>query len=174
VRRAGTFTSNTSTIAHWALTSTHTLAPPPPSLPTPRLAQILSVEDERIVGISLPDDSEVRWFTLKAGVLAYDPDTANYFALKKVRRVQRRERMWRALPAAAACRLALDCNAAAVWSECRRRWRGARASQPVPHTAHPSPCRHPRAYRPGSQVSPAEVEEWVAKAEKKVFGASKQ
>lgn len=50
----------------------------------PRL-QIYSVEDERIVGISLPDDSEVRWFTLKAGTLAYDPDTMNYFALKKVR-----------------------------------------------------------------------------------------
>lgn len=41
----------------------------------------MSVEPERIVGISLPDDAEVRWFTLKQGVLAYDPDTSNYFAL---------------------------------------------------------------------------------------------
>lgn len=45
---------------------------------------ILSMEDERIVGISLPDDAEIRWFTLRAGELAYDPDTANFFALKKV------------------------------------------------------------------------------------------
>jgi hypothetical protein len=34
---------------------------------------ILSVEDERIVGISLPDDAEIRWFTLRKGHLAYDP-----------------------------------------------------------------------------------------------------
>ena len=45
---------------------------------------ILSVEDSRIVGVSLPDDPEIRWFTLHKGHLAYDPDTANYFALKKV------------------------------------------------------------------------------------------
>ena len=45
---------------------------------------ILSVEPERIVGISLPNDSEIRWFTLKEGTLAYDPDTCNFFALKVV------------------------------------------------------------------------------------------
>lgn len=45
---------------------------------------ILSTEQERIVGISLPDDSEIRWFTLRKGELIYDPDTANYFALKQV------------------------------------------------------------------------------------------
>jgi len=45
---------------------------------------ILSVEPERIVGISLPNDSEIRWFTLKQGELCYDPDTANFFALKVV------------------------------------------------------------------------------------------
>lgn len=85
---------------------------------------ILSAQDERIVGISLPvrccvaaeeappfgdtwaplrpsalalrpplpslhrpsqDDAEIRWFTLKKGMLAYDPDTCNFFALKQVR-----------------------------------------------------------------------------------------
>lgn len=30
------------------------------------------------------DDSEIRWFNLKAGELAYDPDTCNFFALKRV------------------------------------------------------------------------------------------
>lgn len=73
---------------------------------------ILSEQDERIVGITLPvrkrnegaslshvayarlraphpplpaqDDSETRWFTMKAGELAYDPSTQNYFALKIV------------------------------------------------------------------------------------------
>lgn len=96
---------------------------------------ILSVESERIVGISLPvrrtttavhalcrhaymhthgvvlasilpllasqlplllflsafalqDDAEIRWFTLKAGELAYDPDTSNFFALKKVSKAE--------------------------------------------------------------------------------------
>lgn len=47
---------------------------------------ILSVDDSRIVGISLPDDATTRWFTLKAGELSYDPNTNNYFALKKVNR----------------------------------------------------------------------------------------
>ena len=37
------------------------------------------------MGVSLPDDSEVRWFILRKGELAYDPDTCNYFALKQVR-----------------------------------------------------------------------------------------
>lgn len=32
------------------------------------------------------DDSETRWFTLKAGELAYDPSTQNYLALKLVTR----------------------------------------------------------------------------------------
>ena len=46
---------------------------------------ILSTEDERIVGISLPDDAEVRWMVLRKNELLYDPDTCNYFALKQVR-----------------------------------------------------------------------------------------
>jgi hypothetical protein len=45
---------------------------------------ILSIEPSRIVGISLPDDATIRWFTLKAGELAYDPNTCNFFALKQV------------------------------------------------------------------------------------------
>jgi len=45
---------------------------------------ILSIEDSRVVGVSLPDDATVRWFTLKAGELTYDPNTCNWFALKKV------------------------------------------------------------------------------------------
>lgn len=45
---------------------------------------ILSTESERVVGISLPDDSEIRWFTLRLGELCYDPDTCNFFALKQV------------------------------------------------------------------------------------------
>lgn len=45
---------------------------------------ILSIEENRIVGVSLPDDATIRWFTLKAGELAYDPNTCNWFALKKV------------------------------------------------------------------------------------------
>lgn len=32
----------------------------------------------------MQDDNEIRWFELKAGQLAYDPDTCNFFALKKV------------------------------------------------------------------------------------------
>lgn len=32
------------------------------------------------------DDNETRWFTLKAGELAYDPSTQNFFALKQVTR----------------------------------------------------------------------------------------
>ena len=46
---------------------------------------ILSTEPTRIVGISLPDDAEIRWMELRKGELAYDPDTNNYFALKQVR-----------------------------------------------------------------------------------------
>ena len=46
---------------------------------------ILSTEDERIVGISLPDDAEVRWMILRKNELVYDPDTCNFFALKQVR-----------------------------------------------------------------------------------------
>ena len=46
---------------------------------------ILSTEEERIVGISLPDDAEVRWMVLRKNELLYDPDTCNYFALKQVR-----------------------------------------------------------------------------------------
>ena len=46
---------------------------------------ILSTEEERIVGISLPDDAEVRWMILRKNELLYDPDTCNYFALKQVR-----------------------------------------------------------------------------------------
>lgn len=45
---------------------------------------IYSTEDSRIVGITLPDDSEVRWFHLYKNELVYDPDTCNYFALKQV------------------------------------------------------------------------------------------
>lgn len=45
---------------------------------------ILSTEAERVVGISLPDESEIRWFTLRKGELIYDPDTCNFFALKQV------------------------------------------------------------------------------------------
>ncbi len=37
-----------------------------------------------MVGVSLPDDSEIRWFTLRVGELVYDPDTCNFFALKQV------------------------------------------------------------------------------------------
>jgi hypothetical protein len=37
-----------------------------------------------VVGVSLPDDSEIRWFTLRVGELVYDPDTCNFFALKQV------------------------------------------------------------------------------------------
>lgn len=36
----------------------------------------------------LQDDAEVRWFNLKAGELVYDPDTCNFFALKKVSNMQ--------------------------------------------------------------------------------------
>ena len=57
---------------------------------------ILSTEDERIVGVSLPDDAEVRWMILRKNELLYDPDTCNYFALKQVRARAR------AQPAAAA------------------------------------------------------------------------
>ena len=45
---------------------------------------ILSIEDSRIVGVTLPDDATVRWFTLKANEIVYDPNTCNWFALKKV------------------------------------------------------------------------------------------
>ena len=45
---------------------------------------ILSTLAERVVGISLPDESEIRWFTLRKGELIYDPDTCNFFALKQV------------------------------------------------------------------------------------------
>lgn len=45
---------------------------------------ILSTESERIVGISLPDEAETRWFTLRKNELIYDPDTCNFFALKQV------------------------------------------------------------------------------------------
>ena len=51
---------------------------------------ILSTEDERIVGISLPDDAEVRWMVLRKNELLYDPDTCNYFALKQVRPIPHR------------------------------------------------------------------------------------
>ena len=66
-------------------------------LSSPCTVQILSVEPERIVGISLPDDAEVRWFTLKAGFLAYDPDTSNYFALVRTfpHVTTRNEARWR-------------------------------------------------------------------------------
>lgn len=40
------------------------------------------------MGITLPDDAEVRWMILRKGELAYDPDTSNYFALKQVRQWQ--------------------------------------------------------------------------------------
>ena len=36
---------------------------------------ILSTEAERVVGISLPDEAETRWFTLRKNELIYDPDT---------------------------------------------------------------------------------------------------
>ena len=45
---------------------------------------IISMEKERIVGLSLEDDANVRWFHLKEGELAFDPMTHNYFALKVV------------------------------------------------------------------------------------------
>ncbi len=45
---------------------------------------ILSTEAERVVGISLPDDAEVRWCIVRENELLYDPDTANYFALRRV------------------------------------------------------------------------------------------
>lgn len=34
------------------------------------------------------DDAEIRWFTLRKGELAYDPDTCNFFALKQVTQEQ--------------------------------------------------------------------------------------
>jgi hypothetical protein len=46
---------------------------------------ILSNEEERLVGITLPDEAEIRWMILRRNELAYDPDTCNYFALKYVR-----------------------------------------------------------------------------------------
>ena len=49
---------------------------------------ILSIENNRIVGVSLPDDATIRWFTLKAGELVYDPNTCNWFALKKVSKAE--------------------------------------------------------------------------------------
>ena len=48
---------------------------------------ILTVESDRMVGVTLADDAEIRWFTLKVGELAYDPSTCNFFALKQVRTV---------------------------------------------------------------------------------------
>ena len=45
---------------------------------------ILSNQEERLVGITLPDEAEIRWIILRRGELAYDPDTCNYFALKYV------------------------------------------------------------------------------------------
>lgn len=51
-----------------ALTRLHTLHLLPPAAPA----------------FCLQDDAEIRWFTLKKGQLAYDPDTCNFFALKQV------------------------------------------------------------------------------------------
>jgi len=42
---------------------------------------ILSNEHERYVGVSVEEDSNIRWFKLKEGELAYDAVTMNYFAL---------------------------------------------------------------------------------------------
>jgi hypothetical protein len=88
------------TTLHHPLTLLRPTFPPPSLVPLPSPCSdanifleegtrenpipILSTENERIVGISLPDDSEIRWFTLRKGELIYDPDTCNFFALKQV------------------------------------------------------------------------------------------
>ena len=36
------------------------------------------------MGVTLPDDATIRWFTLKANELVYDPNTCTWFALKQV------------------------------------------------------------------------------------------
>lgn len=45
---------------------------------------ILSHTNHRIVGVSFPEDSEVRWFTLFDGYKAFDPVSCNFFALRTV------------------------------------------------------------------------------------------
>lgn len=45
---------------------------------------VMSAAHERVVGISYEDDAVVRWFVLKEGEKAYDPESQNYFALKVV------------------------------------------------------------------------------------------
>ena len=45
---------------------------------------ILSEEPSRFVGISLPDDANIKWIELKKGELAFDPVTHNYLALRHV------------------------------------------------------------------------------------------
>lgn len=105
---------------------------------------ILSVEDERVVGISLPDDAEIRWFTLRAGELAYDPDTCNYFALKKVR----------------------GCGAAQAVRGWSRSFVSDCGSQRMRGVISCVDASAPM------QVTQAEVDEWVAKAEKQVLGGA--
>jgi hypothetical protein len=45
---------------------------------------ILSEEPERLVGVSLTDDANIRWFNLKEGEMVRDPITHNYFALRVI------------------------------------------------------------------------------------------
>lgn len=45
---------------------------------------ILSHTNYRVVGVSFPEDSEVRWFTLFDGYKAFDPISCNFFALRTV------------------------------------------------------------------------------------------
>lgn len=45
---------------------------------------ILSEEPERLVGISLADDANIRWFNLVEGEMVRDPITHNYFALRVI------------------------------------------------------------------------------------------
>mmetsp|Transcript_22925 Transcript_22925/g.42557 ORF Transcript_22925/g.42557 Transcript_22925/m.42557 type:complete len:145 (-) Transcript_22925:293-727(-) len=49
---------------------------------------VYSAEPERYVGISLEEDSTIRWFCLKEGELAHDPITMNYFALRVISQEQ--------------------------------------------------------------------------------------
>ena len=45
---------------------------------------ILSEESERLVGISLTDDANIRWFKLTEHEMVKDPITNNYFALRVI------------------------------------------------------------------------------------------
>ncbi|CAE7888015.1 unnamed protein product [Symbiodinium sp. KB8] len=45
---------------------------------------ILSEEPDRLVGVSLTDDANIRWFNLTEGEVVRDPITHNYFALRVI------------------------------------------------------------------------------------------